>query len=191
MRKLKNTTLLQNDDALLFGLQCNALASLVHFAHHAGVSPSERFMLDILTTVLLVTVLLWIFSKCSRVLFFRWRCLVFVGLLPKSLEILLFFHFSCFISLLRMFLFILSSFSAMLASILSQVSIRFILIVRIEMASWWYILRSFISMLEDLLKDISHFLCSVCSKHLTLGAKRIVEIIGPFGTRFFPINMSL
>ena len=31
MQKLKNTTLLQNDDGLLSGLQCNALASLLHF----------------------------------------------------------------------------------------------------------------------------------------------------------------
>ena len=32
MRKLKNTAL-QNDGGLLLGLQHNALASLVHFAH--------------------------------------------------------------------------------------------------------------------------------------------------------------
>ena len=31
MRKLKNTTIVRNDGALLSGLQCNALASLVHF----------------------------------------------------------------------------------------------------------------------------------------------------------------
>ena len=34
MRKLKNATLLQNDGALRSGLQPNALASLVHFAHN-------------------------------------------------------------------------------------------------------------------------------------------------------------
>ena len=34
MRKLKNTTLLRNNGALLSGLQRNALASLVHFAHN-------------------------------------------------------------------------------------------------------------------------------------------------------------
>ena len=33
MEKLKNTILLRNDDALLSGLHCNTLASLVHFAH--------------------------------------------------------------------------------------------------------------------------------------------------------------
>ena len=32
MRKLKNTTLLQNDGVLLSGLQLNALEALVHFA---------------------------------------------------------------------------------------------------------------------------------------------------------------
>ena len=32
--ELKNTTLLRNDGGLLSGLQRNALASLVHFAHN-------------------------------------------------------------------------------------------------------------------------------------------------------------
>ena len=34
LETLKNSTLLQNDGALLSVLQCNALASLVHFAHN-------------------------------------------------------------------------------------------------------------------------------------------------------------
>ena len=33
LRKLKDTTLLQNDGILLSGTEHNALASLVHFAH--------------------------------------------------------------------------------------------------------------------------------------------------------------
>ena len=35
MRKLNNTNLLQKDGGLLSSLQCNALASLIHFAHNA------------------------------------------------------------------------------------------------------------------------------------------------------------
>ena len=34
IRELKNTTLLRNDGVLLSGLQCNPLASLVHFVHN-------------------------------------------------------------------------------------------------------------------------------------------------------------
>ena len=47
MRKLKHTTLLQNDGALLSGLQRNALASVVHFVvcTSASLNTTIRFQL--------------------------------------------------------------------------------------------------------------------------------------------------
>ena len=44
MENLKNTTLLQNDGTLLSVLQCNALASLVHFVvcYHAKIGPGRK-----------------------------------------------------------------------------------------------------------------------------------------------------
>ena len=43
MRKLKNTTILRNDGALLSGLQCNTLASLVHLSLRSYLS-AVRFL---------------------------------------------------------------------------------------------------------------------------------------------------
>ena len=153
-------------------------------------SPSESLTLERLTTVLSMVISLVVFSVSWWILFFRRRCLFFVGL--PSREILLIFRFSCVAAILCVFLLILSNSPAKLASIISSlVSSWLILLVSMEIASWWYFRRCFIRIWEVLFKELSHFLRNVCSRHFTWGTKGMVEILRPFGTKLFPKHVLI